>query len=73
MIGIGLKAHQFIDFAHLTDGTVPLDRNVLMVRDWYGQLLAARAQLLAQAGETSQASQMNGLAQQFEAGSGPEP
>lgn len=67
-----LDLSQF-DFAHLTDGTVPLDRNVLMVRDWYGQLLAARAQLLAQAGETSQASQMNGLAQQFEAGSGPEP
>ena len=52
---------------------MPLDRNVLMVRDWYGQLLAARAQLPAQAGETSQASQMNGLAEQFEAGSGPEP
>ena len=24
------------DFAHLTDGTVPLDRNVLMIRTWYG-------------------------------------
>ena len=36
------------DFAHLTDGTVPLDRNVLMIRTWYGDLLrrsraAARA------------------------------
>ena len=34
-----------LDFAHLTDGTVPLDRNVLMIRDWYGRLLAARARL----------------------------
>jgi len=53
------------DFAHLTDGTVPLDRNALMIRDWYGQLLAARAQLLGQAGQTSQASQLAALGQGF--------
>jgi hypothetical protein len=56
------------DFAHLTDGTVPLDRNALMIRDWYGQLLAARAQLLSQAGQTSQASQLAALGQQFAGG-----
>ena len=62
-----LDLSQF-DFAHLTDGTVPLDRNALMIRDWYGQLLAARAQLLSQAGQTSQASQLAALGQQFAGG-----
>jgi hypothetical protein len=53
------------DFAHLTDGTVPLDRNVLMIRDWYGHVLAARAQLLEQAGQSSQATTLDALAQRF--------
>ena len=56
------------DFAHLTDGTVPLDRNVLMVRSWYGELLAARAQELAKAGDTARAAQYAGLSHQFLAG-----
>ncbi len=56
------------DFAHLTDGTVPLDRNVLMIRSWYGELLAARARLLDQAGQTSEASRLLRLSRQFLAG-----
>jgi hypothetical protein len=56
------------DFAHLTDGTVPLDRNVLMVRTWYGDLLGARAQLLAEAGETAQAAPLAALSKRFLAG-----
>ena len=56
------------DFAHLTDGTVPLDRNVLMIRTWYGDLLGARAQLLAQAGETAQAAPFAALSKRFLAG-----
>ena len=56
------------DFAHLTDGTVPLDRNVLMVRSWYGELLAARAQELAKAGDTVQAARYAGLSRRFLAG-----
>ncbi len=58
------------DFAHLTDGTVPLDRNVLMVRTWYGEVLAERAALLAQAGRTSQATALAALARSFGASSG---
>ena len=53
------------DFSHLTDGTVPLDRNVLMVRSWYGELLAARAQLLEKAGDSAQAARLAGLARRF--------
>jgi len=59
-----LDLSQF-DFAHLTDGTVPLDRNVLLIRDWYGRLLAARAQLLDRAGQTVPAARMEALARQF--------
>jgi hypothetical protein len=53
------------DFAHLTDGTVPLDRNALMVRTWYGEVLYERAQLLAQAGRTAQADTLLALARRF--------
>jgi 4-amino-4-deoxy-L-arabinose transferase-like glycosyltransferase len=56
------------DFAHLTDGTVPLDRNVLLIRTWYGDLLGARAQLLARAGETTQAAPLAALSKRFLAG-----
>jgi hypothetical protein len=53
------------DFAHLTDGTVPLDRNALMIRTWYGEVLSKRAELLAQAGRTAQAAALAALAQKF--------
>ncbi len=53
------------DFSHLTDGTVPLDRNVLMVRSWYGEVLAARAQLLEKAGDGAQAARLAGLSRRF--------
>ena len=53
------------DFSHLTDGAVPLDRNVLMVRSWYGELLAARAQLLEKAGDGAQAARLADLSRRF--------
>jgi hypothetical protein len=53
------------DFSHLTDGTVPLDRNVLMVRSWYGELLAARAQSLEKAGDGAQAARLADLSRRF--------
>ena len=53
------------DFSHLTDGAVPLDRNVLMVRSWYGELLAARAQLLEKAGDSAQAARLADLSRRF--------
>ncbi len=58
------------DFAHLTDGTVPLDRNVLMIRTWYGEVLSRRAELLAEAGSASQAAAFAALATKFGAKSG---
>ncbi|HMK92957.1 MAG TPA: hypothetical protein VK576_08155, partial [Thermoleophilia bacterium] len=56
------------DFAHLTDGTVPLDRNATMVRSWYADTLAARAQLLQEAGETGQAQELAAQAQALAGG-----
>jgi hypothetical protein len=49
------------DFAHLTDGTVPIDRNVDYLRDFYGGLLQARAQLFEQIGRKEEAAQLNRL------------
>jgi len=53
------------DFAGLTAGEQRLDRNALLIRRYYGELLGARAQLLAQAGETEEAARLQALAQHF--------
>jgi hypothetical protein len=53
------------DFSGLTAGEQRLDRNALLIRRYYGELLGARAQLLAQAGETEEAARLQALAQQF--------
>ena len=50
------------DFAHLTGGGAPIDRNADYLRDYYAGLLQARGQLLEQIGRQEEAAQLDQLA-----------